>query len=219
MSQVIEIDYYTDILCVWAWIAQRRIEELHKLYGDQVHLNHHYLPLFSDTKTRMATQWGYRGSYEGFADHLKQACAPYDFAPINDKVWRRVRPTTSAASHLMLKATQLAYDAPTSAELALLLRKAFFVDAKDISQKGLVLELAQGMGLEADTLQSVLNDGTALAALMADHARAQAQNIKGSPSWVMNEGRQIIYGNVGYRVLHANVEELLRSPENEASWC
>lgn len=219
MSKTIDIDYYTDVLCVWAWIAQRRIDQLCDDYGDKISLNHHYLPLFSDTVTRMETQWGHRGSYDGFADHLKEAIEPYDFAPVNDKVWRQVRPTTSAAAHLILKSTQLAYDAETSAKLALELRKAFFVEAADIGIKSVNMELAQGMGIDAQALQAHYDDGTALAALMADHAKAQAQNIKGSPSWVMNEGRQIIYGNVGYRVLHANVEELLRSPENEASWC
>ena len=219
MSKTIDIDYYTDVLCVWAWIAQRRIDQLCDDYGQQISLNHHYLPLFSDTVTRMDTQWGHRGSYDGFADHLKEAIEPYDFAPVNDKVWRQVRPSTSAAAHLILKATQLAYDADTSAKLALALRKAFFVEAADIGIKGVNMELAQSMGIDAQALQAHYDDGTALAALMADHAKAQAQNIKGSPSWVMNEGRQIIYGNVGYRVLHANVEELLRSPENEASWC
>jgi predicted DsbA family dithiol-disulfide isomerase len=28
MKKPLVIDYYSDILCVWAWIAQRRIEEL-----------------------------------------------------------------------------------------------------------------------------------------------------------------------------------------------
>jgi len=219
MSHAIELDYYTDLLGVWAWIAQRRIDELNRDYGDQVKLNHHYLPLFSDTVTRLDTQWGHRGSYNGFADHLKEAIEPYDFAPVNDKVWRQVRPTTSAAAHLLIKAALLAYDGETSAKLALHLRQAFFVEAVDISNKCLNMELAQDMGIDTQALQVHLDDGTALAALMTDHAKSQAQNVKGSPSWVMNEGRQIIYGNVGYRVLHANVEELLRNPENEAIWC
>ena len=44
-------------------------------------------------------------------------------------------------------------------------------------------------------------------------------SVKGSPSLILNEGRQIIYGNVGYRVIEANVQELLNQPENQASWC
>jgi hypothetical protein len=35
----------------------------------------------------------------------------------------------------------------------------------------------------------------------------------------MNNGRQILYGNVGYRVLRANAAELLNQPSDEASWC
>ena len=40
-----------------------------------------------------------------------------------------------------------------------------------------------------------------------------------SPSLVMNEGRQHLNGNVGYRVIEANVHELLRKPVDEMSWC
>ncbi len=36
----------------------------------------------------------------------------------------------------------------------------------------------------------------------------------------MNHGRQKLFGNVGYRLLEANVEELLRGASpSEASWC
>ncbi len=58
-----------------------------------------------------------------------------------------------------------------------------------------------------------------MAALLADYRKAGERGIKGSPSWVMNEGRQVLYGNVGYRILNANIEELLRHPDQEASWC
>ena len=27
------IDYYTDVLCVWAWIAQPRLDELQRQWG------------------------------------------------------------------------------------------------------------------------------------------------------------------------------------------
>jgi len=33
-------------------------------------------------------------------------------------------------------------------------------------------------------------------------------------------GHQLLYGNVGYRLIEANVRELLHNPEaGEASWC
>ncbi len=58
-----------------------------------------------------------------------------------------------------------------------------------------------------------------MAALMQDYQTSKLQSIKGSPSYVIDGGRQTLYGNVGYRVLLANVEELLKNPIGEASWC
>ena len=44
--------------------------------------------------------------------------------------------------------------------------------------------------------------------------------IEGSPSFVLNEGRQKLYGNVGFRIIEANIQELLRAPGgDQASWC
>ena len=44
--------------------------------------------------------------------------------------------------------------------------------------------------------------------------------IEGSPSLVLNQGRQKLYGNVGFRIIEANILELLRQPRaDDASWC
>jgi len=55
--------------------------------------------------------------------------------------------------------------------------------------------------------------------LSNDLRSAHELGVKGSPTWVLNEGRQVLYGNVGYRILSANIEELLKNPGSEASWC
>ena len=44
--------------------------------------------------------------------------------------------------------------------------------------------------------------------------------IEGSPTFELNEGRQKLFGNVGFRVIEANVREVLRDPnQDQASWC
>jgi len=52
-----------------------------------------------------------------------------------------------------------------------------------------------------------------------DQQLKEKYRVVGSPTLVFNEGRQIIYGNVGYRVIEANINELLNECSTLASWC
>ena len=68
--------------------------------------------------------------------------------------------------------------------------------------------------------RSFCNSGEAHAALELDHQLAASYQIAGSPTFVFNEGRQKLYGNIGYRVIEANLKELITEPELEmAAWC
>ncbi|MFT4520318.1 MAG: hypothetical protein ACI9JM_002720 [Halioglobus sp.] len=73
--------------------------------------------------------------------------------------------------------------------------------------------------LSKGSIEGAINDGTAIAALMGDYQTAKTQMIKGSPTYALDNGRQTLHGNVLYRVLQENIEELLKRPESEASWC
>lgn len=219
MSKPLVVDYYTDILCVWGWIAQRRIDELKSQFGDQVALDYHYLDVFGDVPSKMANQWAARGGYEGFAEHVIHSADGFEDAHINPRIWTDVRPTTSANAHLLLKAVGIVADKQASADLALELRKAFFIDARNIGELPVLLEVVTEQGLDYAEINDCLQNGRAMAALMGDYQKARQQSLKGSPSYIIDNGRQTLYGNVGYRVLHANIEEQLKNPESEASWC
>ena len=43
-------------------------------------------------------------------------------------------------------------------------------------------------------------------------AKLNFGGIEGNPSLVLNDGRQKLYGNVGFRLIDANIQELLREP-------
>ncbi len=219
MSKPLSIDYYTDILCVWAWIAQRRIDELNSQLGDKIELRYHYIDVFGDVASKMDAQWKQQGGYPGFAKHVQESAAKFEDAPVNSKVWSAVRPATSANAHLVLKAVELSYDQHKSADTTLMLRNSFFNDAQDISDLEVLYQLVEEHGLDGELINKGLRDGTAMAALMGDYQKAKQQRIEGSPSYVMDGGRQILYGNVGYRVILTNITELLAHPEHEASWC
>jgi len=213
------IEYYTDILCVWAWIAQRRIDELESQWSEKIELRPHYIDLFGDTASRIGQQWQDRGGYEGFGKQVLESSSLYENASVNKEIWKKVRPATSANAHLLLKAIELAFSASASFSFATKIRESFFIETIDIGQLEILLTLSNEHGLDSEILKSHIDDGTAMAALMQDYQRAQKLGLKGSPSWVMNEGRQILYGNVGYRILNANIKEIINKPSDEASWC
>lgn len=216
---MLTIDYYSDVLCVWAWIAQRRIDELNKQLGEKISLKYHYVDIFGDTANKMTTQWAERDGFSGFAKHVQHAAGQFEDAPTNTDIWSKVRPTTSANAHLYLKAVQLIHGEKPSIDMALSVRKAFFINAEDISDMAVLHALVKAQALDDEKIQRAIDSGQAMASLMSDYQLAKSQNIKGSPSYVMDHGRQTLYGNVGYRVLHANIEELLKNPADEASWC
>lgn len=219
MSSPLVVDYYNDILCVWAWIAQRRIDELNKQLGDKIDLRYHYVDVFGDSINKIPTQWREKGGYEGFSAHVIESASVYDDAHINSDIWSKVRPTSSANPHLVLKAIELTYSCQHSIDLALKFREAFFVEAKDISNLSVLFSIIEQAGLDSSQVNKALVDGRAMAGLMRNYQDAKMLALKGSPSYIIDNGRQILYGNVGYRVLLANIEAQLNAPENDVSWC
>lgn len=219
MADRLQVDYFSDVLCVWAWIAQRRLEEAEREWGADVDVRHRFVNVFGDTAEAIDNRWSDRGGFEGFAGHVAAAAAPYETAPVSADIWRKVRPRTSAMAHLVIKAADLVCGPAEASTLELKVREAFFVEAADIGTAGVVLDIASDTGIDRSDLESALDSGEALARVIEDYDRANAHGIRGSPSWVMNEGRQILYGNVGYRLISANIEELLKRPVGEASWC
>jgi len=215
----IVIDYYSDVLCIWAWIAQPRLEELERQWGGQVAVRYRYVDIFGDTREKIPLQWGGSDGYEKFHSHVASAAEPFDHITIHPKIWTEVRPHSSASAHLALKAVGLSAGQGEMAVMAKATRQAFFADGRDIGSMPELLDIADELNLNTPGIRASLEDGSAIAALSSDQRGALDKGVKGSPTWVLNEGRQLLYGNVGYRILSANIEELLNNPADEASWC
>lgn len=218
-DQPLTVDYYSDVLCVWAWIAQRRIDELLHQLKDRIIIRYHYMDVFGDVPGKMEKQWQSRGGYQGFAEHVRHSAENFEHAEINPRLWTDVRPRSSAPCHLMAKAVEAASGWQAAEQYALNVRKAFFCEARDISNWDVLKTLVEQQKLDLPLIEAEVTNGSAMAALMNDYQKANAESLKGSPSYVLDNGRQVLFGNVGYRVLAANIEELLKNPAGEASWC
>lgn len=221
----IPIIYYSDVLCVWAYFTQLRVDAIQRTYGERVQIEHRFCSVFGDTARKVSTAWATKGGYEGFNAHILHAASGFPQMKLNPSIWLTVRPASSMAPHLFLKAIQLgAIEGEWGIDILetamKLMRAAFFGEARDISDRDVHRDVAERASVDMNVVESFMKSGRAHAALATDYKEADASGVQGSPTFILNEGRQKLFGNVGYRIIEANIEELLRRPsEDEASWC
>lgn len=226
----VEITYFSDVLCIWAYVSQARVDAIKSKFGNDIHVEHRFCSVFGNTIQKISSSWKDKGGYEGFNAHLRQVAGKFPHVAVHRELWLKTRPVTSASPHLFLKAVQL-LDSETAAtprpfppnffdQLMWGFRCAFFRDCRDISRWDVQCDIAAGLGADIGRIEERIHDGTAFAGLAADYQDADKMRIEGSPSLVLNDGRQKLYGNVGFRVIEANVQGLIHAPGPEdASWC
>jgi predicted DsbA family dithiol-disulfide isomerase len=233
VADSVRISHFSDILCVWAYVSQIRLDELKAQQGDKVDIGYHFINLFGCSAERIGEGWRDRGGYAGFGDHVLEVCGGFPHIEVGPEVWRAATPASSGMSHLFLKAIQLMEergeiasesspqykDRSLSEEAAWRVRLAFFRDVRDIAQLSVLMEVAEELSLPVASIEEKLRNGEAMAALCRDLELKDIHRVEGSPTYLLNEGRQRLYGNVGYRIIEANVVELLDQPEGQASWC
>ena len=230
---VITIDYFSDILCVWAYGGQIRLDELQREFADDVRVRYRFLALFGDTRTRIGVGWSDQGGFAGFGRHLQEVCAQWGHTRLHPGVWADCRPRSCVTAHAFLKSVSLClgleqdegqsdraacsvFDA-----LTVQTRVAFFEQAQDISNLPVLIDLLRTTDLSVDAVLAKIENGEAYAALHRDQELAKSYGVLGSPTYVFNAGRQLLYGNVGYRIIESNVRELMlpQHVEGEPSWC
>lgn len=227
---VIEVTYFSDVLCIWAYASQARLDAVRITFADAVRIKHQFCSVFGDTARKITSTWKDKGGYDAFNAHLRQVAARFPHIQVHPEVWLKVRPPTSASAHLFMKAVQhweheLRITPPPSAvsifdQALWAFRCAFFRDCRDIACWDVQCEVASAVGVDINAIERIIYNGSAFASLAADYQDADTLRIEGSPSFVLNEGRQKLYGNVGFRLIESNIQELLRAPrEDEASWC
>ena len=221
----IKIHHFSDVLCVWAYVSQVRIDELKQQFGDKVELDYHYVPVFGHAHQKLQAQWGQRGGTEAYGKHVKDVVGRFEHCPVHEEVWVRDTPRSSLPAHVFLCALRLIKDKAPDAQgntpferAAWAVRQAFFCDAVDVSQQRELLAIAERLGLPVAEIEGIFASGAAHALLSEDMALARDQSVRASPTLLFNEGRQMLTGNVGYRVIEANIRELLRAPAG-SSWC
>jgi predicted DsbA family dithiol-disulfide isomerase len=219
VAPAVTMTVFHDVLCVWAYVAQVRIDEAKAEFGPQLEIVPRCCSVFGDTAAKIGVGWADRGGYDGFNRHVRAVADRFEHIDVDPRVWLDTRPASSLGAHLTVKALQHVDHALVD-PFTRALRAAFFVECLDIGRWSVQRDVLQLVGADVPAVEATLESGVAHAALASDIAAAEEARIQGSPTFVLNEGRQVLYGNVGYLVLQANIRELLRTPNaDNASWC
>lgn len=225
----VSIMHFSDVLCIWAYVAQIRMDKLEETFGDRISIQYHFTQVFGSVAAKMEQNWNHRGGLQAYSKMVREVAAQYDHIDVHDDIWQKNTPTSSASCHLFLKAVQLVEakdravqvsgQRPAVERVASAMRDDFFKHLVDVSALSAQCNIAERLGLPIDKIQAEISSGAAFCALDCDLQLKEKHRVQGSPTMVFNEGRQMIYGNVGYRVIEANVQELLSKPAAAASWC
>lgn len=225
-AEPIRIFYFSDVLCVWAYIAQIRLNELKKAFGDKVAVQQHFVTVFGDTQGKLVNRWRDRGGLSGYGRHVRETTASFSHVTVHADTWERNVPSSSISCHVFLGAIRLLEQKGIVEKSAGIfdktvwaMRAAFFTQAVNICDRAIQFQIAEELGLPVASIQEQIDSGEAYAQLSQDLDLVKEYNVTVSPTMVFNEGRQRLNGNVGYRIIEANIRELIETPPGEQSWC
>jgi predicted DsbA family dithiol-disulfide isomerase len=224
MSTCLPVTYWSDPICIWAFVAQPRLDAIMKAHGTRITLDLRIVPVFGSVPYRFREgNWRDAGP-EGRAETTRAVAARHGRTDVSGQVWLDDPPASSWAVCPPIKAAQVLEargDIPTgsAADYLWRTRVAFFVDNRNVARRSTQLAVAEEAGLPPDALAQLLDDGTAAAALFEDHQSRDQQQIQGSPTWVFDGGRAKLYGNFAEEILHATVEALVSNLEPGGSPC
>jgi len=82
------IQYFTDVLCGWAYLAQIRLDELIKHYGHEIEVSYHFIPIFGCTANRIGEGWKEKGGFSAFSQHTHEVCEAYPYVNLHAEIGR-----------------------------------------------------------------------------------------------------------------------------------
>lgn len=220
----IKISHYSDVLCVWAYVSQIRMDELADNFGDSIDVDYYFFSVFGNALEKLNKAWQEKEGLEGYNKHVRKVVANFGHLDVHPDVWLKNAPHSSLPSHLYLCAAQLLekneiIETESFCKLTWKIRQSFFSEGSDISNVSVINEILEAQGLPVAEFEKVITNGEAHAIVCKHMHNALDNNVRSSPTLTFNEDRQRLTGNVGYRILEASIRELLERPEEQQTWC
>lgn len=223
-TKTLRFQYWSDPLCIWAYVAQDKLDRILSEWSEHLDVEYRIVPVFGSVPERFASgSWSASGP-EGRRDATARVARTHGHEGVSGAFWVDDAPASSWSSGAAAKAAFIMESAGEietglAAKYLLTLRQHAFRHNVNISRRAAQLAAADEAGVPRERLARMLDDGEALAALSVDAEERVSLGLRGSPTYVFDGGRAVLYGNFPFEILHATVAELLRGVGVGASHC
>ena len=223
-SDRLHFQYWSDPLCIWAYVAQSKLDRILEEWGAHLAVDYRIVPVFGSFPRRFDTGSWSTGGLEGRRDATRRVAATHGCDEVTGELWVRDTPTSSwscgaAAKAAFLMEERGEAEAGAGATYLRALRRRAFAENDNICRREIQLAVADSVGIASDRMNALLDGGLPLAALAEDDEDRKAAGVRGSPTYVFDGGRAVLYGNFPFEILHATAKELLRGLGVGASSC
>jgi predicted DsbA family dithiol-disulfide isomerase len=212
-KKVLCFTYWTDPLCIWAYVAQSKLVSIVRSSPQPLLPLHRIVCVFGDIEERFETGVWSKTGRQGRAEKTREIAESFGIDNVSGQVWVDDTPSSSWAPAMAIKAVFAAERAGEieegrAAAYQFGVRRAFFEEDRNVAKREVQLELAEHFSVPRASLERRFEDGSAVAAVARDQDERRALGVRGSPTYVFDDAREMLYGNVPLALIEATVTAL-----------
>jgi predicted DsbA family dithiol-disulfide isomerase len=218
-DQTLTIDVVSDVVCPWCYLGEKRLEAALAEEPQPVQVRWRPYQLDPtipegglDRAEYMAKKFGRDGRLQSIHDNLTRLGAELGVSFAFDRIKRS--PNTLDAHRLI----RWALSAGLQARVVDRLFEAYFVEGRDIGDRGVLSEIAGECGLDARLIEKLFAEGADVDLVREEIAEAQAIGVSGVPFFIF-AGRLGVPGAQEPSVLRraiAQARQAMAEPMNPA---
>lgn len=188
-ATTLSIEVFSDFICPWCYLGHRRLASAREAVRDALTIDVLWLPfeLNPDMPPEGRDRRAYRSAKFGSWEKSREldegtvAAGAPDGVEFRYDLMRRT-PNTLPAHRLVWAAR----NSGLQDALVERLLRAYFTEGRDISEAGVLADVAGSVGLPDDFVADVVSDEDATRQVREQEARAQSVGLRGVPHYVLD---------------------------------
>jgi predicted DsbA family dithiol-disulfide isomerase len=184
-DEILTIDIVSDVVCPWCYLGEKRLEAVLADEPRPVAVRWRPYQLDPtipegglDRAEYMAKKFGKSGRLQAVHDNLVRLGAEVGLPFAFDKIKRA--PNTLDAHRVI----RWASSAGVQGKVVDRLFKAYFVEGRDIGDRGVLIDIAGECGLDPKLVEELLAEGADVDVVREEIAQAQAIGVSGVPFFI-----------------------------------